>query len=310
MSICICFVVISTIGFTQNEYQIETSDIDNFWKAYDSLKNASSKSDSIKFIQELYIDKATPEFKEFIRIRNFTSEEYIMKIKLYPNFWKTIRTNTEQIKYKTSEIIGVFETLKKELPNFKNPKICFVIGCLRTGGTISKDLILIGSEIASASDSVDISELSKWLKSVVGKTGDISSMIAHETIHTQQINKKKIKLLTGVMNEGIADFITSKLLGKNINKSIFEYGLKNECDLKAEFFNDLKSNPKDYSKWIYNGGRSKDRPSDLGYFIGYRIAEAYYEKQSNKKEALANLLNHKKYKNIFRESNYFGKGCN
>lgn len=302
-------ILFSTICYSQSEYQIVTSDIDNFWKAYDLLESAKTRTDSINIIQEHYIDNASDEFKEFIRIRNLTSKEYISKIGLYPKFWKTIRIKTEQIKGRKSEIEEIFKIYERELPTFKKPKVCFAIGCLRTGGTISKDLILIGSEIASADDTVETDELTPWLKSVIGKTGDITSMVAHETIHTQQINKRKFTLLTAVMNEGIADFLTFKILNKNINKESFAYGLKNECRLKDEFLENLDNNPKDFSNWVYNGNKSKHIPADLGYFIGFQIAEEYYNNQKNKRKAIANLLNQKKYKRIFKESKYKEKSC-
>jgi hypothetical protein len=90
-----CFFLISSISLAQSTYHIQTSDIDNFWTAYDSLEYAKTKFDSVKIIQDYYIDPATPEFKEFIRIRNFTSEEYVKNINQYPKFWKTIRVKTE-----------------------------------------------------------------------------------------------------------------------------------------------------------------------------------------------------------------------
>lgn len=31
----------------------------------------------------------------------------------------------------------------------------------------------------------------------------------------------------------------------------------------------------DYSNWIYNANTSKDRPADLGYYVGYLITRAY-----------------------------------
>jgi uncharacterized protein YjaZ len=38
-------------------------------------------------------------------------------------------------------------------------------------------------------------------------------------------------------------------------------------------------------------GRPSDgRPADLGYFIGYRIAQAYYEKSTHKEKAIADII--------------------
>ncbi len=294
------------------KYQIETSDISNFWEAYDLLITAKSRQDSVAIFQKYYIDKASVGFKEFIRIRKFTANEYIEKISLYPKFWESVRPLTENIETRKAEIRNVFAQLSSKLPNYKQPNVCFAMGCLRTGGTISGNLILIGSEIAAANSEVDKSELPPWLKNVVGNTGDIASMIAHETIHTQQIDSrfmimKNNVLLEQTLKEGIADFLTWQILGLNINAELHKYGNANQYALWQDFKSDLESNPNDYSGWLYNYRNTEKRPADLGYYIGFKIAEAYYKKQSDKGKAIETLLNQKNYKKIFKESEYNGK---
>ncbi|RYE16377.1 MAG: hypothetical protein EOP45_17615, partial [Sphingobacteriaceae bacterium] len=177
-------VFVFTVSFAQQKQIVETTDIDNFWSAFDKLKYATSKSDSINIIQTQYINRSTGYFKEFIRLRNFSAEEYITKIRKYPEFWNSVRKETEQVKYRKAEIEKVLDSYEKALPGFKRPNVCFAIGCLRTGGVPGNDLILIGTEIAASTSETDRSELSPWLKSVIGSSGDIVSMVAHETIHT------------------------------------------------------------------------------------------------------------------------------
>ena len=176
-------------------------------------------------------------------------------------------------------------------------------------------MVLIGTEIAAADDSVDVSELPPWKRSIIGKTGGIISMVAHEIIHTQQFDKRIMifgqnPLLEQTIKEGVVDFLTYEILGLNINQEMYNYGRLNECSLLAEFEADLKSKPKNYSNWLYNGGEMLDRPADLGYFIGFKIAQSYYQKQIDKSEAIKQLLNQKKYKNIYKESGYLEKNCN
>jgi hypothetical protein len=186
-------LLIPLLSVSQERFEIVTADITNFWKAYDLLKTAKTRSDSINIIQENYIDFSTEFFKEFIKARNFTAEEYVEKISKYPKFWKSIRPLTENIENRKQEIESVFEKYKKSLPGFKEPNVCFAIGCLRTGGTTAKNLILIGSEIAASNREVDKSEMSGWLERVIGTSGDIVSMIAHETVHTQQTDRRLIR---------------------------------------------------------------------------------------------------------------------
>jgi len=44
----ILMLFMSIAGFTQATYEFETSDITNFWAAYDMLETAKTKADSIK----------------------------------------------------------------------------------------------------------------------------------------------------------------------------------------------------------------------------------------------------------------------
>jgi len=303
------FLIIFECVFSQNKQLIETNDIDNFWKAYDKLQNASNRADSIKIIQIEYIEKASEHFQEFIRLRNFNAEEYINIIEKHPKFWKSIRKETENVKNKKEEIEKVLDLYEALIPNFKRPNVCFAIGCLRTGGTVSENLILIGTEIAASTSETEKSELSDWLKSVIGKTGDLLTMVAHETIHTQQIGNLTRDLAVQSINEGVADFLTEKVLGNTINKTAFLFGENNECDLKLEFLSNYKMDKKNIVNWLYNGNQSKNRPADLGYFIGYKIAQEYFNKSKNKKKAISNLLNRRKYLKMFKKSYFINNKC-
>ncbi len=78
-------------------------------------------------------------------------------------------------------------------------------------------------------------------------------------------------LLWQVLMEGICDFVGEKVAGQQINSAAHEYGDKHE----KELWDELKTNlcGGDISRWLYNGQRSTDRPGDLGYYMGYRIAK-------------------------------------
>jgi uncharacterized protein YjaZ len=63
--------------------------------------------------------------------------------------------------------------------------------------------------------------------------------------------------------------------------------MAHEAELWAEFskhFDDTNFFP-----WMY--GKPPDgKPNDLGYFIGYRIAQAYYEQAADKKQAIRDII--------------------
>lgn len=47
----------------------------------------------------------------------------------------------------------------------------------------------------------------------------------------------------------------------------------------------------DYAGWLYDGDKKSDRPADLGYWMGYRIARGYYLRADDKAAAIHDMLN-------------------
>lgn len=286
-------------------YQIITSDLDNFWIAYDSLENSK---DSVQTFQKLYIDKASPEFEKFLGLRNFKAEEYVDWIKASPKFWKTVRPLTMAVKDKKDIFDGIYQRMNELYPKFQPPNICFAISPLRTGGTTSKGLILVGTEIATVNPNfVDISEIGGFFQTYFqNSTGKIAVMIAHELVHTQQPkgDNENSSLLSQAITEGSADFIGTLLLGKQtMNKAVFEYGEKHEKQLWKEFKEDIKEgNGFDNTDWFYN--YNSNRPADLGYYLGYQITESYYNNSDDKKQAIKEILEMKNAEKFLEKSKY------
>jgi uncharacterized protein YjaZ len=61
------------------------------------------------------------------------------------------------------------------------------------------------------------------------------------------------------------------------------------------------------SRWLYQGDQSKDRPADLGYYMGYKIAEAYYKRAADKKQAVKDILQIKDFHQFLAASGYAEK---
>lgn len=285
----------SNLNVNHLDYKIVTIDIKHFWEAYDLLNQSKTYNDSVRIIQTIYIDQASDEFKEFLRLRDFTAEQYIEAIKHLPKFYKTVRPLTMNVLDKKNEIDCLYTKFGNLYSDFKKPDICFAISPLMTGGTTNPKLILIGSEIACVdAKKVDISEITNFFKDVFkNSAGDIKNLIAHELVHTQQPtgDNENSSLLKQAIIEGSADFIASLVVGRiTLNPTTYEYGEKYEKELVKEFFNDIK-NKKGFdntdSFYDYKG----KRPADLGYYIGYKITESFYSNHTNKKQAVKDIIN-------------------
>lgn len=289
----------------QGQSDIETADIDHFWEAFDRLNICKTHEDSVKVIQENYFDRATEGLKDFTKVRAINAECIVKLLAYYPKFWPSIRDNTLSIAGKKKAMEDVFQKFKEAYPEFKQPAVCFAIGCLSTGGTTTSDKILIGSEIVASDSTVVKTELSSWLKSVMYKEDKILAFIAHEGVHTQQkFNFKKKTLLSQCLVEGGADFISVLIAKANINENLYQYGYAHEKELWEVFQKEMDG--KDFSNWMYQGDRSKDKPADLGYFMGYRICEQYYQQAADKKLAIKEIMEMRDPGKIFKESGYKG----
>ncbi len=298
-----------------NDKNVQTIDIDHFWQAYDSLKFASDLKDSVSVMQRLYIDRATDGLKDFMRVRNFGAEKLINEMKKFPKFYASVRNNTLKAKETEKLVEEVFQNFKKIYPNFKPFKVCFAIGIANTGGTVSNNFVLIGAEISCATDNVDLSEwgnstYADMLRSKEDIVQKLYNIVAHECVHTQQvysIHKDAIScpVLFGVLQEGICDFISEKVTKSHINKTAHKYGDDHEKDL----WNLLKTDmcEKESINWLYNGGDVKEMPADLGYYMGYKIAESFYNNAVDKEKAIVDIIEMNDPLKFLIESKYENK---
>ena len=285
------FCIFSVLLFAQVPTKIFTSDIDNFWIAYDSVHTTTDTLKQAEFIQHLYLNKATDGLKDFMVARQHTAKRHLKNILRYPKFWVSLKSHTLQIKHQAIEIENAMLRFKKLYGNFKRPGIYFTIGCLNSGGTTSDDKILIGAEIAASDSTVDASELGAWLQGVFKNNKDVIYLVCHESGHTQQkqdAGDSTSTLLGFCIREGACDFIAELLLQKPVTMPYIIYGKANEGALWKKFQTEMYG--QETKNWLYNGNDAPGGNADLGYFMGYTICKAYYKNAKNKEQALKDII--------------------
>lgn len=294
----IILLLLSSIGLTnvlgqKNDQIIVTSDIDNFWIAYDKIIAITDSVQQVKLIKSLYIDKGTPGLKAFIEVKEFTPERWVGLIRKYPKFWNSIRKNTYQVKSLVKKMEPELIKFRKLYPELKPAKIYFTIGALRSSGTTKDDMVLIGAELSTGDPKTDISEFSGGLKSFLTRyynSKPFENMMIlniHEYVHTQEKNHGS-NLLSQSIYEGTCDFVTELITGKKIPLPYMTYGPEHEDQLKIKFKSEM-SDPS-WDNWLYNNAADKNTVPDLGYFIGYSICKSYYERASDKKQAIKDMI--------------------
>lgn len=310
----ITFSLFFTSAFSQNSNKIFTSDIDNFWVAFDSIQNTSDYSEKLNFINKLYINKGTKGLKAFMQERDYNDTLFVNLIEEYPGFWKSIRPNTLTIKNKITELNKAVENLKILYPELKDAEMYFTIGGLRSGGTVKDNMVLVGAEIATGNTNVDMSEFKNdWLKNVFAKQSldNIVYLNIHEYIHTQQ-NGNRTNVLSQSIAEGSCDFIAELALGKPIQTQYLSYGRAHKNKITKLFKKEMFSS--NYSNWLYNSGQ-KGESADLGYYVGYEICKSYYENSKNKSQAIKEIIelnydDDKAIEDFLRKSKFFKEKIN
>lgn len=303
------FIIFIKFSICSNANNLCVTDINNFWKSVDLLKNAKNYSDSLKIIEDNYINKGTSQLQKFFIEKKILPSELLKSLKNKPLFWQSIRRKTTTLDKYFYDLNKLFESYSSKIPNYKQPNIYFIIGPLRTGGTVINGEIIIATEMAVIDEEIEKSEIDSNLLSIV--SGNIFiDLISHEIVHTLQ--KGKLNSLSDfVINEGVADFISTKIIGsKNLNPSTYNYGYENDCYLKNKFIIACNNKSKSLKDWLFNRNSSLEIPPDIGYYIGFRIAEDYYLESTDKNEAIKNLLEIKNYKKIYKNSNYLFTKCN
>jgi hypothetical protein len=270
--------------------QIVTSDIDNFWFAFDQINKSSDSLERIKIINELYINKATEGLKGLISVRHYQDYEFISNIINYPKYWNSIRGNSSFILENREQIEKYLNKLKEIYPELKPATIYFSIGAFRTGGTYDGNKVLLGAEFMLAQKNAVLEELPERIKNTIKEYApyNIPLTTIHEYIHTQQKSWENQSIIHLCVAEGVAEFISTLITEKPLSPPVI-YGKQNAEKVLRRYMVEIFRN-EDVWNWIWNKNQNELKVNDLGYYIGYEICERYYNNAADKKAAIKDLI--------------------
>ncbi|MEM5566203.1 DUF2268 domain-containing putative Zn-dependent protease [Psychroserpens sp. AS72] len=288
------FLLIVLIFFScKNEphQKIVTTDVDNFWNAFDQIKQTNDTILQYKLLQDIYIENASQGLKDIIDARGYSRAQYIEAIHSYPEFWESIRPNMSKIEDNKTAILDNIKKLKTAYPDLKPSTIYFTVGVFRTGGTAKWNNVLIGSELALGNDSTIVNELPEWRQPYYKNYKPLENLpllCTHEYIHTQQTEIVE-NLLAMCLYEGIAEFISCKVTDEKSNTPALLFRKENTEAIINKFIEDLYAPENNYN-WLWGENRNELKERDLGYYVGYEISERYYNSCSDKTQAIKDLI--------------------
>src|SRR5205085_9302792 len=195
IALTICILFISTVSIAQSGPQLNhdpatvkfvTSDIGNFWRAYDLAAKETDKAKRIAIFQTEYLDKGSPGLKDFLRLRIKSAENLVNMIDRMPKYYASIRPQTFQVQRMEKRMRAAFEKFKSIYPAAVFPDVYFLIGVTNSGGTTGPSGLLIGTEMYGKTAKTPMDELNDWLRVVLSTVDNVPAIVAHESCHYNQ----------------------------------------------------------------------------------------------------------------------------
>lgn len=297
-----CSFADTTTTTTQDpdQAQIVTSDVDHFWQAFDDAAKVPPEQRTAIYAKE-YFDVGSQGLKDFIPDRLKSPEVLSAYVESRRAFYEKARLLIQRVVGQKAAIAAAFRRLKTLYPDIKFPKhVYFVVGRRTSGGTSTDDGIIMGAEMYATAPGTPYSYASLT-------PGMVPFFVVHETIHFNQVSQPgdDTPLLQNVVVEGTADFTTSLVLPEPTERQFadrWQYGCANEATLAARLVHD--QDIKKAQPWMFTFTPDTGWPPDMGYWMGYRIDQAFYFHAKDKIAALRVMLQATDFKAYLKASGY------
>jgi len=272
--------------------EVRTNDVELFYRLYDAADGAPNG----QALQHGYIDAGSDGVREFVPYRIKSGEDLAETIAKKRDVYEHARDCMRAIPAVKAKLVSAFQKLAEIDPEATFPPVTILIGRDNSGGATGKSGVLIGLEVVCRS---------AWLQPDL--TARLYHLIAHEYGHVEQFphggeNATPDTVLKQSLVEGGAELVAELISGQVSNIHLQQWTKGREHEIDEQFLAEQDS--KDLSHWLYKGAGTPEAPGDLGYWVGYRIAKAYYLKAPDKRLALKTLLELKDPKTILADSGW------
>lgn len=295
-ALLIAGAMVSLVGFSpisaEPLVEIRTSDVDLFYKVYDAANGAPTA----EALQHGYIDAGSDAVRQFVPERIKSATALATTIAQHRDVYEQARKCMDALPAMKTKLQEAFHTLANIDADATFPPVTVLIGRNSSAGSTGRSGVLIGLEVICRAS---------WLQPDISER--LLHLIAHEYGHIQEspdLNDptKPTSVLKQSLVEGVAELVAELISGEVGNAHLKKWTAGRERAIGEAFLADADS--QDVSRWLYSGVGTPEQPGFLGYWVGYRIAKAYYLKAEDKRSALKTLLALRDPKAILAESGW------
>lgn len=254
---------------------IVITDVDRFYALYD----AASGQPTAEQLQR-YIDNGSAGLRHFAVARRITGARIAEAIAARPQIYTDARRCAAVLPRVRQRLDAALHDLGRLYPAARFPSVTVAVGRGRPvgiGGPATG--VQIGLEALCAADFLNPDVEDRFVH-----------VLAHEFVHVQQsqalVDTENPTVLQLALVEGIAEFVAELISGDVAYSHLRATVAGREAEIEQAFLADIDKT--DLSDWLHNA--TAGDPGDLGYWVGYRIARAYYQNARDQREAIRDML--------------------
>lgn len=255
---------------------VHIEDVDLFYKVYD----AAGGRPTAEQLQRDYLDAGSDGLHKLAKLRNVTGERIAQTLAQRPEIYVKAKECLVALPRVRERLQVAFRELARLYPQARFPPVTIAVGRGKP--------VAVGSPVTGIQVGLEALCATEWLNSNVDDR--FVYMIAHEYAHVQQsaelADNEHPTVLEMSLIEGAAE-LTAELIAGHTSYSHFpERTKEREKEIETAFVAD--QDKRDLKDWLYNS--TPEKPDDLGYWVGYRIAKTYYQRATDKRAALRDIL--------------------
>jgi len=255
---------------------IHIEDVDRFYKIYDDAGGHPTADQ----LQHDYIDPGSDGLHELAKARNVTGTRIAETLAKHPEIYSDAKRCMAVLPRVRQRLAAALDELGRLYPEAQFPPVTIAVGRGKPVG--------VGSPASGVQIGLEALCATNWLNPNVEER--FVHVIAHEYVHVQQsqalADNEHPTVLEGSLAEGIAEFTAELISGEVAYSQLAALTKGREKEIETAFVSD--EDKTDLSNWLYNS--TLEKPGDLGYWVGYRIAKSYYQHADDKRVALREIL--------------------
>ena len=258
------------------ETMIHTDDVDLFYKVYD----AADGHPTAEQLQRDYLDAGSEGLHNLAKLRNVSGVRIADTLSKHPELYVKARGCTAALPRVRERVDVALRNLVRLYPQARTPPVTIAVGRGKPVG--------VGSPVTGLQIGLEALCSAEWMNPNVEDR--FVHVIAHEYAHVQQVRElvddEHPTVLERSLIEGAAEFVAALTSGKTGYAHFDALTKGREREIETAFVADVDQT--ELSRWVDNS--TMEKGNDLGYWVGSRICKAYYQRATDKRQALREIL--------------------